>query len=553
MTSLTVIATAGLFVAHAVSDVVEMLPRNKSTSMIRESIAVLDKMKQHQKTDKQNEIDSPSSVQDTDTTSHQLKQDNDSTSDHPVFEKSIADYRRESKVYLTQKNAIVRRKSYEDLDKILLEWYKLAREKNLAVNTQMLREQSVMYARQLGHGSFSGSKIWLDRWMSQHNIKLSSLTSKDPELDLTVVSDWRQRLVSICQGYDLSNVFVADETGLLYTALPNQSMTIKSEEARSESDRISVLLACSATGEKLMPFIIGRSENPPCFRGGMPCLPVTYVSNKKASVTGRLFQKWLNKVNILMKREHRSILMLVTNPAAYTDVVRSHIKLVFLPVKCQPHDSEIIQTMKMYYRKQLLQRVLFYMDEESFCTMDITKKVNLLDVIMWLKTAWDSVQPSTIRKHFVECGFIQANAKEDSIQLNAKKDSGMAELSETDENNLSLEPDLKLLIHTAGTTWIEYANCDQDLPTTYTDDKEEKNDPNTGSEDEVDDNDSYSELSGKIAASYLHELRDYAVANNNLELLELSFKSQGIVEKIMTQKAPPTQTRIAKFFVVGSQ
>ena len=544
--SVTVITTAGLFIAHAVSEVVEMLSRNKNTSMIRESIAVLDKMTDCHSIEEEHDvgngkIQTQSVVQDKDTTRHRVVQDNDSTRHRIVVENDITKRRRESGGLRSRKHGVARRMSYEDLDKVLLEWFKLAREKNVAVNAQMIQERSVMYGRQLGHGSFSGSKMWLDRWMSRHNIKLPS---QDLGLDLTVVTDWRQKLQSICEGYDLGNVFVADEAGLLYRALPKKSMVIKCEEAKGVKDRISVLVACSATGEKLTPFVIGRSENPPCFRGGTSCLPVTYVANKNASVTSQLFQKWLNKVNIKMKREHRSILMLVGNSDAHTDVVRSNIKLVFLPAKRQPCDSGIVQSMKMHYRKQLLRRVLFHMDEEASCASDLAREVNLLDAIMWLKTAWDTVRPSTIRKHFAECGFVQSDAM---------KDGDMADVSETEENDLSLETELQSLVHTAGTTWIEYANFDQDLPTTYADEKEEKTDPNTDSDDELADHHSHSDLSGKVAAGYLHELRDFAVANNSTELLQLISNSQGIVEKMTTQKMANAKTKIAEFFLAGSQ
>jgi hypothetical protein len=55
-------------------------------------------------------------------------------------------------------------------------------------------------------------------------------------------------------------------------------MSKQGEEARvgkKDKDRITVLIACSATGEKVKPFVIGRSENPCCFRGASHCLPLT--------------------------------------------------------------------------------------------------------------------------------------------------------------------------------------------------------------------------------------------------------------------------------------
>ena len=45
---------------------------------------------------------------------------------------------------------------------------------------------------------------------------------------------------------------------------------------------------------------------------------------------------------------------------------------------------------------------------EATCASDLTKSVNVLDAIIWLKTSWDSGKPITIQKCFSNCGFTQA-------------------------------------------------------------------------------------------------------------------------------------------------
>ncbi|KAL5016671.1 hypothetical protein ScPMuIL_006260, partial [Solemya velum] len=93
-------------------------------------------------------------------------------------------------------------------------------------------------------------------------------------------------------------------------------------------DRITALLACSATGEKLKPVIIGKSANPRCFRGcNISGLGVTYFSNKKAWMTGSLFSTWLSSINNKMRREKRKIIMLVDNCSAHPEIPFSHVKL----------------------------------------------------------------------------------------------------------------------------------------------------------------------------------------------------------------------------------
>ena len=102
---------------------------------------------------------------------------------------------------------------------------------------------------------------------------------------------------------------------------------------------------------------------------------------------------------------------------------------------------------------------------------------------------------------------------------------------------MNLEMDLQFLVHSFGTTWVEYSNCDQELATSYTEDvdweqraleravNEDKEIPKNESDTYVEDDaeaegDDTSEcLSEREAAVHLHHLRDIAVAHDNAELL----------------------------------
>ena len=58
-------------------------------------------------------------------------------------------------------------------------------------------------------------------------------------------------------------------------------MSVKGDEVKGgkkSKERITLLLACSAEGEMLMPFVIGHSANPRCFKGlaSLACLPVSW-------------------------------------------------------------------------------------------------------------------------------------------------------------------------------------------------------------------------------------------------------------------------------------
>ena len=200
-----------------------------------------------------------------------------------------------------------------------------------------------------------------------------------------------------------------------FCSLPVRSLVVKGDECEGgklSKDRLTVLLCASATVEKRMPLVIGRSANPRCFKSGhMTSLRVTYESNNKAWVTGELFAAWMCRVDNRMRRQNRHILLFLDNCGAHPHMELKNVIVVFLPPnttsKLQPMDSGITQNLKMVYRKKLLRHIIFLVDAASTAS-DIAKKVTVLDAILWLTSAWDSVKPDTISKCFQKCEFSDA-------------------------------------------------------------------------------------------------------------------------------------------------
>ena len=106
---------------------------------------------------------------------------------------------------------------------------------------------------------------------------------------------------TLTEGYALENIFNADETGLYYCALPTKSMVAKNDSAagvKMAKNRITVLLAASATGEKLKPVATGNALKPQCFQGlDINSLGIEYYHNMKAWMTGIIFSTWATKLN----------------------------------------------------------------------------------------------------------------------------------------------------------------------------------------------------------------------------------------------------------------
>jgi hypothetical protein len=94
--------------------------------------------------------------------------------------------------------------------------------------------------------------------------------------------------------------FNTDETAIFERQLPRKSMVIKGESCKGgkfAKERLSIMLCCSATGEKLKPLIIGNAARSHAFKQNNVTpdnLPVTWKHNKKAWMTMAVFEDWLN-------------------------------------------------------------------------------------------------------------------------------------------------------------------------------------------------------------------------------------------------------------------
>ena len=62
-----------------------------------------------------------------------------------------------------------RKVGYGDLDGFMWDWFIVARSKHLHVSSCMIQEREIMYAKEIGHGDFTGSNGWLNCWLKRRN------------------------------------------------------------------------------------------------------------------------------------------------------------------------------------------------------------------------------------------------------------------------------------------------------------------------------------------------------------------------------------------------
>lgn len=321
------------------------------------------------------------------------------------------------------------------LNELLWQWFCQARAKSIPISGPILQEKACSFASDLGVEDFKGSNGWLDRWKKRYNVKAFKISGESADVDQNVVDSYRQRLPDIVSGYSPEDVFNCDETGLYFRALPDKTLSARNQSTKGtkvSKERVTVMLTCSAAGEKLKPLVIGKAAKPRCFKSvKIDQLPVTYVANKKAWMTGILFANWLKEVNSQMKRQKRHILLFLDNATSHGHEEMSNVTLKFLPPNTtshiQPLDQGIIRAMKERYKRRLLRSLLSKIDECATVTQ-LCKQITLLDGIYWIADAWNETSASTIVKCFKGGGFAVPG---DSVVSNDQ-------LSDDDDDDIPL-------------------------------------------------------------------------------------------------------------------
>uniref|UniRef100_H3A202 HTH CENPB-type domain-containing protein n=1 Tax=Latimeria chalumnae TaxID=7897 RepID=H3A202_LATCH len=280
----------------------------------------------------------------------------------------------------------------------LIKWIRNARERNRG---PLVMQKAEELAVALGVTDFK-----FERFKKREGIVFKKMHGEAEDADIRSREEWLENeWTEMRRDFAEEDIWNADESGIYFRALPDGTLTFKSDNkkgGKKSKERITALFICSMTGKKKDLFIIGKSQNPRCFKN-VRHLPVHYAVNASAWMTGYLFGEWLKDWDQKLGQKRRKILQLVNNCIAHVtkDVALRNIRLEFLPKNTtsilQPCDQGIIRTAKVYFCKQMARTVLHHIDDENnkATAVEIARKISLLDAILMLANAWSDVDAST--------------------------------------------------------------------------------------------------------------------------------------------------------------
>lgn len=319
-------------------------------------------------------------------------------------------------------NAKIRFSKYEELEEALLMWFCQSRAQNLPVSGPLISEKATQLANLLKL-QFTPNPAWLDRFKKRHDIKYKALCGESSNVQPHMTEGWRNTtLPGLLQKFALCDIFNCDEFGLFFRCLPDKTMAFKEDKCyggKKSKERITVLVGCNADGsEKLPLLVIGKSHNPRCFKYAKP-LPIEYTANRKAWMTSEIFAAWLQKIDKNFAIKERKVALVLDNCTAHPHIKLKNIELIFLPPNTtsvlQPCDQGIIKNVKHHYRTVIMRKYLSAIELKTELP-----KINILDALFILKTAWGQVKNTTIENCFRHCGFKSTDL---SVAHNSSIDS----------------------------------------------------------------------------------------------------------------------------------
>lgn len=162
--------------------------------------------------------------------------------------------------------------TYSDVDAATLKWFQEQRALNIPINGPLLCQQAKKFACMLGVVDFKASHGWLARFRDRHGIVFKMIQGEEKCAPVNDANEWREnKMKEILGKYQPRDIYNADETGLYYQLLPERTLTFKGDNCKGgkrSKQRLTVLLCANMSGtHKLKPFVIGKSQNPRCFKG----------------------------------------------------------------------------------------------------------------------------------------------------------------------------------------------------------------------------------------------------------------------------------------------
>lgn len=319
-------------------------------------------------------------------------------------------------IFLVGKRKILRHGDNPQVEEALMTWFIQQRNYHVPISSDLIKSKARYFHRKIvGHDNFSASNGWLQKFKSRSGIKCLKICGEQLSSDLSAVEPFKAKFLKTVKEMGLSadQIYNADESALFWRLLPTKTWVHPTETSapgrKISKDRFTFMPCSNASGlHKLPLLVIGKSTKPRVFKNFE--LPVTYKATKKGWMSTLVFEDWFKNVFIKKVKEFlttagkplKALLVLDNAPSHPKEKeinTDPNFRVLFLPPNCtailQPMDQNLIQNIKVRYRKYLLSHIL---KENDANIGSVLKSFNLRNAVSYLNIAWLDVTKNNINK-----------------------------------------------------------------------------------------------------------------------------------------------------------
>lgn len=311
---------------------------------------------------------------------------------------------------------MIRKAENPEVEAALYNWFLQQRLAHVPVSSDLLRTKAKhFYERITQKDDFLASSGWLDKFKKRHGIRFLKVCGEKLSSDVNAITPFQEKFRAVVLEMDLTKeqVYNADESASFWRALPDRTWVHSQEKSapgrKISKDRVTFMPCCNAEGTHKLPLLVlGKSKTPRVFKNAE--LPVVYKASSKGWMTRPVFMEWFKTCFIPCVKKFltdvnrpKKALLLIDNAPSHPPEEEINFdpdfRVMFLPPNCtavlQPMDQNLIQNIKVGYRKRLLNQVI---SNEGADIVKMLKEYNLKDAVDNLDLAWKSISLKNIQK-----------------------------------------------------------------------------------------------------------------------------------------------------------
>jgi hypothetical protein len=181
----------------------------------------------------------------------------------------------------------IRAITHPDVDKALITWFRQkALIPDIRLDAGMLLIQANKFRQMFNPDDTDAiTPSWVERFKQRYGIVKIKKAGESAGVDQEIIRVWKDgQLQDILNRYKPCDIYNADETGLFWKMLPENSLGFAGQSHHGKKEpksRVTLLVGANMQGSDKLPLlVIGKSAKPRAFNNVK--VPVTYLANKKA-------------------------------------------------------------------------------------------------------------------------------------------------------------------------------------------------------------------------------------------------------------------------------